>query len=206
MFFPLWYVGEVSFYKLENFNYEQFINDILNNFNGQFLNKNQIVFNSKANLLPPPSKVKMHIADENAVIHVNYYISLFETTILFAMALLFGGYFYYHAAYVLASVIVLGGIIVYLGNIARQNKFIKQTIATITGVAPDFGEPILWEQQKKWLKNSEVCPACGEAINPYAKHCINCGLHFKNRKQKPGNNYSSTTANNINYEVTKKKK
>ena len=38
------------------------------------------------------------------------------------------------------------------------------------------------DEQKKWLKDHNRCPACGEEINIYDMHCPDCGLKLKQNK------------------------
>ncbi len=34
------------------------------------------------------------------------------------------------------------------------------------------------KEQIDWLKNPNICPACGAARNPYSDKCLECGLSF----------------------------
>jgi hypothetical protein len=53
-------------------------------------------------------------------------------------------------------------------------------------------EPGLWIKQQKWMQKENLCSACGEEINPYASFCVNCGLHYKKKKNQSFSNISPT--------------
>jgi len=54
------------------------------------------------------------------------------------------------------------------------------------------------KEQLEWLKNPNVCPACGTERNPYNDKCFECGLHFGAIK-KLIDNQSQTGAKDVKF-------
>ncbi|MEN8120794.1 MAG: zinc ribbon domain-containing protein [Bacteroidota bacterium] len=59
-------------------------------------------------------------------------------------------------------------------------KIIKSSQLYLSLNAPE--QEGFTDEQKKWLKDKNRCPACGEEITIYDLHCPDCGLKLKQNK------------------------
>ncbi len=72
----------------------------------------------------------------------------------------------------------------YLMFIFHTNSKLRDFFSEIID---DIERPeVLSDEQKKWIENQQLCPACGCKIIVYDKFCPDCGLNLKkHRKIKP---------------------
>ncbi len=59
-------------------------------------------------------------------------------------------------------------------------KIIKSSYLYLTLNPPE--EDGYTDEQKKWMKDKNRCPACGEEITIYDMHCPDCGLKLKQNR------------------------
>ncbi|HPW67082.1 MAG TPA: hypothetical protein PLS84_08410, partial [Salinivirgaceae bacterium] len=65
--------------------------------------------------------------------------------------------------------------------IAIKVVYDKRVYKIVDSVIPEslkFLPEKATKEQLEWLKNPNVCPACGTERNPYHDKCLECGLHF----------------------------
>jgi len=85
--------------------------------------------------------------------------------------------------------------------IAIKVVYDKRVYKIVDSVIPEslkFLPEKATKEQLEWLKNPNVCPACGTKRNPYHDKCFDCGLHFGAIK-KLVDNQSQTGERKIKY-------
>ena len=207
MHFPFAYTGELVFYKTDDFNVDEFINQIESQLIVSEKNKQQLIFSTPFSYSKLPVKITLSVVDDNTSIHCKYAISLFENNMVFLLTATFSLFFFHfdNQLFAIASLVI--GVLFYFFNTIKISNSIKTLIYNQVGGNADIGTPELWKQQQKWMKDANLCPACGEPKNAYSHKCINCGLFFSENTTKITNvNSSLPIGSEIIYEVTKKKK
>ncbi len=199
MKFPFWYTGEMVFYKSDQINVAEAIDNIVCNNDGKILENKQILFQGNKGLFGWPSRIKLHLNSEGTTIHITYHLSLFESNILLLFGILFGSFFYMynHVNYSVLAIIISCSL--YIINTFKLSAFAKELVAKFGSLTKSIEQQKLWEQQQKWIKDIKVCPACGEPVNPYSANCVNCGLFFKGKKSK---NHDTGVNNTNNQEIS----
>lgn len=71
--------------------------------------------------------------------------------------------------------IFIFSIAAYLGNVLFIRMYLFERFDTAFNQLVEKTEELA-KQQKKWMQNSEVCPACGELLTQYDKVCPDCGI------------------------------
>jgi len=207
MQFPFSYTGELVFYKPDEFDVDIFLTQIETEVNINSKDSSEVIFSAPFSFSKLPIKIKMRVRDYNAYIHCKYQISLFENNIIFLLTLTFAAFFLHFDNHAFSFISVVTGLLYYFFNLAKISNSIKALIYKQIGGSTDIGTPELWKQQKQWMKDTTLCPACGESKNEYSNKCINCGLYFDKNKPKINQVNTSISGNNeIVYEVIKKKK
>jgi hypothetical protein len=207
MFFPFYYTGEVAFYKSKDFNVGLFYNNLKKDAVNSNITSDVLTVFVPYSLTKIPVKVYFSIIDDNVTIYCKYKISLFENNTGLLFSFFLTGFFYYFNSILLSVITLLAGFSFYIFNLTLISRKIKLLIEKTANMDRDAAEPVLWEKQQKWIKTPDVCPACGEKINPYSKKCLNCGLILKGKHS--SKKYSNTTVTykqNINYILTKDSK
>jgi len=195
------------YYKPDNFNFDQFAQQIESKVHGNKTSDNKLSFSAPFSYTKLPIKIVFNLRDDNTSIHFKYRISLFENNVVFLLTMVFLLFFKYHGVNTLGYLSIISGIIFYFFNTIKISNTIKNIFYNLVGGKTDVGMPELWKKQEKWMKDKTLCPACGETKNPYSAKCVNCGLYF-NKKQTHFKkvNLSSSKENDVVYEVTKNKK
>jgi ribosomal protein L37AE/L43A len=126
---------------------------------------------------------------------LSYTMNLFEvnmvTLIGVVMGVFFYGFHHYYAAAFTFVLVFLWYIVALVVNGFRLQSFLIGAIERVNGNT-DSKE---WANQQEWMKNPDLCPACGEPVNPYSNQCVDCGLHFKKGKKKE--KYTATNSTGV---------
>lgn len=191
MSFPFNYTGEVIFYKPDYF-------DDLR------VNKQLSVIHKVQTLASFPLQVSIKPVIDKISIQVLYKISLFELNIIFLFVMLGVFFLNYIDKTAWAWAFLIFGSGFYLVNLMHVSRKIKVKITKILGFTDDQEANQLWKKQQLWMKNKNLCPACGEPKNPYANKCVNCGLYFT-KKALPYKNSSLTLDSDVIIEYKPKK-
>ncbi len=194
MNFPFWYTGEVVFYKSDQINVAEAIDNIITENKGKILGNELIIFQGHKGLFGLPSRIKLSLNTEGPTIHISYHISLFESNILLLFGMLFGSFFAYYNHVEYSFIAFIAGGSLYVSNALKLHIFTKELVAKFGSLTKNIEQQKLWEQQQKWIKDITVCPACGEPVNQYSANCVSCGLFFKGKNNR--SHYS--TVNNTN--------
>jgi len=206
MSFPFTYTGELVFYKPDDFNTDDFVQRLKQKLRTDKFN-DSLIFSINSPVSKLPIKVQLEIIDDNTSLCFKYHISLFENNVVLIAALVFSTFFYYNSSVGIAITALLLGVIYYLSNTSKISHSIKSELYNLMGSKIDFGMVELWSKQKKWMKDSTLCPACGEPKNNYSNSCVNCGLVFsKNKPRLSQTNTSLSNNSEISYQITKRKK
>jgi hypothetical protein len=207
MHFPFAYTGELVFYKTDEFNVDEFIKLIELQLIASEKVKQQLIFSAPFSYSKLPINITLSVVDDNTSIHCKYTISLFENNMVLLLALTFSIFFFHFNNVIFAITSLVFGVLFYFFNTLKISNSIKELIYNQIGGNADIGTPELWNQQQKWMKDANLCPACGEPKNTYSNKCINCGLYFSKKNMKITNvNSSLPVGSEIIYEVTKKNK
>ncbi|MBI9069102.1 MAG: hypothetical protein JEZ09_17525 [Salinivirgaceae bacterium] len=192
MTFPFYYTGEIIFYKPENFENTDF--------QKHFESGNLKI----KTLLNFPASVTFIINDENVSIQVLYKISMFEQNIILLFSFLMATFFYLFDANALSIISIFIGVFYYIGNLSKVSKSIKNLVYSYIGGNLSVEESTLWNLQQKWMKDKNLCPACGEPKNPYSNKCINCGIYLSKKTVKLESENSTTVKDIvIDYKIKK---
>lgn len=207
MVFPFWYTGEAVFYKSDEVNATEIIKDIVVNHKGESADDGLFIFKGNAGLFGLHSFIKLKFDTRGTTVHVNFFTSLFESNILLALGLVLGSFLFLNDIFLLSSLFYVLGMLAYFGNTIWLNNYAKKIISPLGSLLRNVEEQELWEKQQLWMKNPDVCSACGEPVNPYATKCVNCDLQFSKKGKNIKHSSVSNTANaNINFNIDKNKK
>jgi len=202
--FPFYYHDELIFYKPDHFDGLGFMNELGKEFQGVHHN-NRITANLPVSITKIPIRVNIHYKPDNVTGNVSIALSLFESNLLLTFFLAFGFFFFFHQSHFFGTTTILAGILYYILSIHVSITAIKKSIIRISGITFDLGESDLWKKQQEWMKNEQLCPACGEQKNPYSYQCINCGIHFRNPNKQADNTAINTTgAPEVTYQYQKR--
>ncbi|MDA3893960.1 MAG: hypothetical protein PF517_20055 [Salinivirgaceae bacterium] len=206
MNFPFSYTGELVFYKPEEFNTQHFVEQIKDKVNLLNTKGERITFTDSISYSKLPIKINLTVHDDNTSIHCRYKISLLENNIALLFSIVFANFFFYFQSTFLALTVLVLGVVFYTLNAAKISRNIKALIYTVIGINSDFDTSELWHQQQQWMKDKNLCPACGELKNNHSNICVNCGLYFSTKKPNIDQvNISSLQKTELNYKITKKK-
>lgn len=123
----------------------------------------------------------------SAAVVVMAFLTFFSITTYLISALIFAVVFYTANVFFVSSALV-----------NKINKF--------TGNAEysfEAGEN-LSPEQKKWLKNPQLCPACGSFLSDFDIDCPDCGLRVKQNRHSVPLNLSKYRENQVEYHYKKK--
>ena len=205
MNFPFRYRGEMIFYRPESFNRAAMIEQLSAENLETIKDSGNIQLSLPGPFFGFPITCRVEITEESSTIRVDYSIRLNETNLVFFLSLAFCLFFYLIRYPAISVLFGFGGIVFYLTSLSKTSSKLKGEIKKAFGEITEPGEPELWKQQQEWMKNAEVCPACGEAVNPYTAKCINCGLQLgKPKKHKPVTRESLTEPITVQYTLKKK--
>lgn len=206
MVFPFWYTGEAVFYKSDEVNSAEIIKNIVVNHNGEPAGDDIFVFKGNTGLFGLHSLIKLKFDTQGTTVHINFFTSLFESNILLILGLVLGSFLLVNDLFLLSTLFYVLGVLAYFGNTIWLNNYAKKMIAPFGSLLRNVEEQELWQKQQQWIKNPDVCSACGEPVNPYAIKCVNCGMHFSKKGDAKTHSPVSNTANaNIKYKIDKNK-
>jgi hypothetical protein len=66
-------------------------------------------------------------------------------------------------------------------------------------------EGLVSEEQKKWIRDTSKCPACGEDINDYDLKCPECGIRLRDKARISPFNVSNYKQKRFKYHFKEKK-
>lgn len=182
MKFPFWYIGEKVFYKPDNFDLQTYTNRLLLSEHISQESNNYITYRGQLGFLHMPAKIRLKLSDDGVTIQAKYFLSLFESNIIFLLGVAFSTFFFIMDKKEFAGIAIGLGLLYYILNVVHLSNFVKQIIRDFGSVADSVEQQKLWLNQQDWTKDPAVCSACGEAINTYAVKCVNCGMHYKDKK------------------------
>ncbi len=99
----------------------------------------------------------------------------------------------------ITTIITLLSVVAYIAMIVIQNAHVKKLIIETLGQPQIEGETSIWDKQKRWMQQPEVCPACGTPRNEYSNRCVACGIKLPQTKQIKSN---ATICSSNNYNIT----
>jgi len=206
MNFPFRYAGEMVFYRPEQFDRVRLVEQLSKEYPVTTKDQGIIHLTMSSPFFGFPVQAFVSVLEENSTIRVMYSISLIDTNMLFFLSAAFSVFFYLIRYPALSVFFGFLGVVYYGASVSKTSSKLKSDLKKAFGDITEPGEAELWQQQQEWMKNSEVCPACGEPINPYAATCINCGLQLnKQKKHNPVTRESLTDPITVHYTMKKGK-
>ncbi len=203
MNFPFSYIDEIVLYKDNSLNYNALLNNISVRNNGTQIDRQNFEWKSNKGILGAIIPIKLNIKTDEMTIHIEYFISMFESNILLLFFLVFGVFFAWHSQMFLSISSVALGVLLWFANTARLITFVKKQLGEFYQFDNNINRQYLWNKQKIWMESKKLCPACGEPINPYSANCTQCGI-----KVNPNNNQTYTPSSqtqNISAKINYKK-
>lgn len=202
MKFPFWYTGVKTFYKPESSDSGLLISSWIKTINCQRI-KQHCQLDGNYGLFNLHASVRFQFDTSGTTVQVKYFISLFESNIIFLTGLCFAGFFFYFQSYLYVGVAFIVGLVLYLTNTLLISNHIDKLLFKLGEWSEMIESQQLWEQQRCWLNDNSVCPACGEPKNQYAGQCLNCGLFFTSTGKPNFVSSLNNTANvDVNYNLT----
>lgn len=202
MIFPFWYNSELVFYKSDNTNYNVLLANMLKKNKGKQTSSDSFEWQSKKGIFNTRILVKFKINNDELTLHVRYFISMFESNILLLLGVVFALFFMFNNQTLLVVLSLVVGLLAWFVNITRVSFYIKKQFRVFGFFNNNVNRQYLWQQQQKWIKQKNLCPACGEILNPYSANCTQCGLAIQKNKKKLLLHQTNTTYNlpiKINY-------
>ncbi|HAM98868.1 MAG TPA: hypothetical protein DCQ26_09700 [Marinilabiliales bacterium] len=206
--FPFTFKDEVVFYKTDDFSDTSFLLKIAAHFQ-QKAPQNTIISQILSVPIKIPIKVTFHYQPDPLTGKVSIELSLFELNVTLLLFTIFSYFFFHYDNSLLGFLSLAAGLFVYVISIHETTAHIKAQIYLLSGTSSDMGESALWKKQQEWMKDPKVCPACGEAKNPYSGTCISCGIFFGKKNSHVEQMQINSTGNssvNIHYQPTKNEK
>lgn len=152
-----------------------------------------------------PSPVIIDVKVDPIVVQVIYQINLSGLNLSFIAGILLSIFITLMGYPASAWWLLLLMVVAYISILILQNSYLQKKISKGLDLPPFEGEAALWHKQKRWMQQSERCPACGELRNIYSDKCVSCGLKLPPAKghKNIDNNASSTGDNTFKYDYKK---
>lgn len=202
MFFPFWYNNELVFYKENDIDYKKTLLEISEINQGSEIDKKHFMWQCKKGIFNHSIPVKIELNEDGTSVQLRYFLSLFESNILFLLGLVFAIFFWLNHQNHLVFFSFVLGLILWIVNTFRLNYFVRKQFESLGFYDHNINRQYLWQKQQKWQKQDELCPACGEVLNPYSSKCTQCGLQiFEKNKRQPfcPSNTTASTGTKIHY-------
>ena len=170
---------------ISNLLYNEILNihPIIVNFNNDF-----IEYSDKATVFRYEYTVKFNIKYEKNDINIYYQINFAKLLNITLVAIILIAFFSFVSVKYFLIIAGLFSISFYIINLLYINAIVKNLVEKAVGSnIYDFNEKeYISDEQKKWIKDVNRCPACGEYIINLDLDCPDCGLRIKrNRNSLP---------------------
>lgn len=194
MFFPFWYNNELVFYKENDIDYKKILLEICEIEQGCRMDTKNLTWQCKKGVFNNSIPVKIELNEDGTSVQLRYFLSLFESNVLFLLGLVFAFFFWVNHQNNLVFLSFAVGFILWIANTFRLNYFVRKQFENFGFYDHNINRQYLWQKQQKWQKQDELCPACGELLNPYSSKCTQCGLQIFKKNKKQTSFPSNTTA------------
>lgn len=205
MFFPFWYNNELVFYKQNGIDYRKILLDLTEINKGNQIDEDNFIWQYKKGIFNHSIPIKIKLNQDKITIQLRYFLSLFESNILFLSGVVFAFFFWLNHHNTLVFFSFLIGFFLWIMNTFRLNYHVRKQLENIGFYDNNIDRQYLWQKQKKWQEQDELCPACGEFLNPYSSKCTQCGLQIF-KKNKEQNIFPTNTTTNLSIKINYKNK
>lgn len=147
------------------------------------------------------TNIEINVKIDAVSIAVVYSINLRGNNLLLLLCILTGLFLGINNYNTITIAIILLAVAGYITMIVFQNAHVKRLIIKALNQPQIEGETSIWDKQKRWLHQPEVCPACGATRNEYSNRCLACGIKLPQTKHiKSNTNICGSNHYNINYQ------
>lgn len=146
-----------------------------------FQDTGEIVFKTKKSLVPFEHEIRLKIEESptSYIVNSEFFLDkLIQITVVIVVIIALFSYFNVTTFLIFSGVFA---VLFYSINVIYISSILKSKLNTLCpGKNTDYEQDkVLDKNQKEWMKNPGLCPACGMNISSIDLYCPDCGLKVK---------------------------